>query len=146
GTAGRASVGEGGAGGDGSALCPPVDQVGPATSARAFSPPPQPGSLPASCNAMSPAFLFPPPAADVPGVYTRCASFEVGAATAIAVSPDGRLVALVTADGLARIIAVESQQVIAALASPRAMIDAVAYDPHGGGVLTMARAQREVTQ
>jgi WD40 repeat protein len=107
--------------------------------------PPQTTALPVSCRAMPPAFFFPPPAADAPGLFTRCASFEVGAATALAVSPDGRLVALVTADGLARIIAVESQQVIAVLASPRGMTDAVAYEPHGLGVLTMARAQREVT-
>ena len=60
-------------------------------------------------------------------------------------SPDGRLVALVAADGLARMVEVESQQVIAVLASPRGMTDAVAYEPHGRGVLTMARAQREVT-
>ena len=40
-------------------------------------------------------------------VYTRCASFDVGAARSVAVSPDGRFVALVTEDGLARLVAVE---------------------------------------
>jgi hypothetical protein len=145
GAAGRSAVGGGVAAGDDSALCAPVDQVGPAANLRAFPTQPQPTSLPVSCRPMPGAFMFPPPSADVPGLYSRCASFEVGAATAIAVSPDGRLVALATADGLARVIAVESHQVIAVLASPRAMIDAVAYEPHGRGVLTMARAQREVT-
>ena len=40
---------------------------------------------------------------------------------------------------------VELEQVFAVLASPRTMIDLVAYEPHGRGVLTLARAQREVT-
>ena len=89
--------------------------------------------------------MFPPPGADVPGRYTRCASFDVGAARSVALSPDGGLAALVTDDGLVRIVSVAGQQVLAALASPRAMIDLVAYQPHGRAVMTLARAQHEVT-
>src|SRR4029079_14613015 len=40
---------------------------------------------------------------------------------------------------------IASQQVLAVLASPRAMNYAVAYEPHGRGVLTLAHEQREVT-
>jgi hypothetical protein len=40
---------------------------------------------------------------------------------------------MVTDDGLARVIEVESRQVTAVLAPPRAMITAVAYEPHGRG-------------
>ena len=57
----------------------------------------------------------------------------------------GSIAALVTSDGLTRMISIASQQVLAVLASPRAMIYAVAYEPHGRGVLTLAHEQREVT-
>ena len=125
-------------------LCPPVDEVGPGSSAQMPAPPPA-SAVGISCRGLSPAFIFPPPDAAAAGQYTRCASFDVGAAKSVAVSPNGRDVALVTEDGLARLISVELQQVLAVLASPHAMIDLVAYEPHGRGVLTLARAQREVT-
>lgn len=138
------SGGEGGARVDGSPLCPPVDEVGPSLLPSIYPQVP-PTALPISCRPLPSAFLFPLPGADVPGVFSRCASFDVGAARSVALSPDGARVALVTEDGLARIIDVESQEVVAVLASPRAMIDLVAYEPRGRWILTLARAQREVT-
>jgi hypothetical protein len=145
GSIGPGATGAGGAAADaGSALCPPVDEVGPAPTVRVPAPPP-PSSAGVSCRGLSPTFIFPPPGPDVTGAFTRCASFDVGGARSVAVSPDGRFVALVTDDGIARLISVEQQQLVAVLASPRAMIDLVAYEPHGRGVLTLARAQREVT-
>jgi WD40 repeat protein len=124
--------------------CPPVDEV--ADEAPPTAPPPRiPTQVPFSCQPMPGAFFFPSPGADVPGQFSRCASFEVGAATAVTVSPDGRLAALVTTDGLVRVVEIASQQVIAVLASPRAMVDYAAFAPGGRGILTLARGQREVT-
>ena len=124
--------------------CPAVDE--PADEAPAIVQPARaPTRVPFSCQPMPATFLFPPPGPDVPGLFTRCASFEVGAASAVAVSPDGRLAALATADGLARVVEVASRRVIAVLASPRAMIDYLAFAPGGSTVLTLARGQREVT-
>lgn len=144
---GQGGVGDGGAGpgvGTSVPVCPPVDAVGPAPLLRAFTAPAA-TRFPFSCRPLPSAFLFPPPGADVPGRYTRCASFDVGAARSVALSPDGAVAALVTDDGLVRIVSVAGQQVLAVLASPRAMIDLVAYQPHGRAVMTLARAQREVT-
>ena len=84
-------------------LCPPVDEVGPGSSAQMPAPPPA-SAVGISCRALPPAFIFPPPDAAAAGQFTRCASFDVGAAKSVAVSPDGRSVALVTEDGLARLI------------------------------------------
>ena len=81
----------------------------------------------------------------MPGLYSRCASFSVGQATAVAMSPDGRIAALATGDGIVRVVEVASRQVVAVLPSPRAMIDYVAFAPDGRAILTLARAQREVT-
>ena len=153
--AGGASNGQGGGGGGDAGgagpgvgasvpVCPPIDQVGPAPVPRSF-PLPSATRFPFSCRPLPSAFMFPPPGADVVGRFARCASFEVGAARSIALSPDGGLAALVTDDGLVRIVSVAEQQVIAVLASPRAMIDLVAYQPHGRAVMTLARAQHEVT-
>ena len=147
GTGGIGGIGGsiGGAGAGGSAYCPRVDEVGDDAPSTTPPPPIPTAGFPFSCQSMPEAFLFPPPGEDVAGAFTRCASFEVGAVRAVAVSPDGRSVAMVTDDGLARVIEVESRQVTAVLAPPRAMITAVAYEPHGRGVLTLAHAQREVT-
>jgi WD40 repeat protein len=60
-------------------------------------------------------------------------------------SPDGRIAALATGDGIVRVVEVASRQVVAVLPSPRAMIDYVAFAPDGRAILTLARAQREVT-
>ena len=91
------------------------------------------------------AFFFPPPGPDVPGRFSRCASFDVGAVKKLAVSPDGRLVALAPTDGVVRVVEVASRQVIAVLAPPRATIDFVAFEPSGRGILTLASGEREVT-
>jgi len=144
GSGGGGAGGNGAAGAGGMAYCPRVDDVGVSTPTRT-RPPPAPTAVGVSCQGMSPAYLFPPPDADVPGQYSRCASFDIGTATSVAVSPNGRDVALATTDGLVRMISIELHEEFAVLASPRAMIDLVAYEPRGRGVLTIARAQREVT-
>ena len=118
----------------------PWTRSGPARRLRIPAPPAcaQRSAFPAArCRR---AFIFPPPDAAVAGQFTRCASFDVGAAKSVAVSPDGRLVALVDRRTASRAWSrSRSQQVFAVLASPRAMIDFVAYEPHGRGVLTLAR-------
>jgi hypothetical protein len=143
------SIGAGAAGADGSAdlgaaLCPRVDEPGdPRPSVKI--PVPTGTALPFSCQPLPSTYFFPPPEADAPGPYSRCASFDVGAATAVAVSPDGTMIALATADGIVRLVETAEHRVWAVLASPRATIDYVAYAPDGGSILTLARAQREVT-
>jgi WD40 repeat protein len=126
------------------ALCPPVDEPVPAepSLAPAAFPPTRP---PFSCHPMPGAFFFPPPGPDVPGRFSRCASFDVGAVKQLAVSPDGRLVALAPADGVVRVVEVASRQVVAVLARARATIDFVAFEPSGRGILTLASGEREVT-
>jgi len=126
------------------ALCPPVDEVVPAV------PSPAPAAFaptrpPFSCQPMPGAFFFAPPGPDVPGLFSRCASFDVGAVKRLAVSQDGRLVALAPADGVVRVVEVASRQVVAVLAPPRATIDFVAFEPSGRGILTLASGEREVT-
>ena len=140
-------VGGSGAGSSGTprTVCPPGDEV-VSTGGAALTPPPiVPTRTPFSCAPLPEAFIFPPPAASVPGLFSRCASFSVGQATAVAISPDGRLAALATGDGIVRVVELASRQVVAVLPSPRAMIDYVAFSPDGRAILTLARAQREVT-
>ena len=125
-------------------LCPPVDEVVPAPVPRA--PPASPPSRPPfSCQPLPGAFFFPSPGPDPLGRFTRCASFDVGAVKQLAVSPDGRLVALAPTDGIVRVVDVASRQVLAVLAPPRATIDFVAFEPSGRGILTLASGEREVT-
>jgi hypothetical protein len=146
GATGAGPAGDAGAatGGGPGSLCPPVDQpAGP--SAPVATPAPTQVQPPFSCQPLASTYFFPPPGDDVPGRYSRCASFDVGAATAVAVSPDGSLVALATGDGLVRLVEAAEHRVWAVLASPRATIDYVAYAPDGSSILTLARAQREVT-
>jgi hypothetical protein len=139
GSAGTGSPGDAGAG-----FCPRVDE--PADGPPSMVPSaPAPTRVPFSCLPLPAAFFFPPPDADVPGQFSRCASFDVGAATSLAASADGSLVALVTGDGIVRLVEVASRQVIAVLASPRAVIDRVAFAPDTGNIMTLAGAQREVT-
>ena len=126
-------------------VCPPGDEVASTGGAVLTPPPIVPTRTPFSCAPLPEAFIFPPPASNVPGLYSRCASFSVGQATAVAMSPDGRLAALATGDGIVRVVEVASRQVVAVLPSPRAMIDCVAFAPDGRAILTLARAQREVT-
>ena len=126
-------------------VCPPGDEVASTGGAVLTPPPSVPTRTPFSCAPLPEAFIFPPPASNVPGLYSRCASFSVGQATAVAMSPDGRLAALATGDGIVRVVEVASRQVVAVLPSPRAMIDDVAFAPDGRAILTLARAQREVT-
>ena len=126
------------------ALCPPVDEAAPVepSPVPALFPPTRP---PFSCQPMPGAFFFPPPGPDVPGRFSRCASFDVGAVKQLAVSPNGHLVALTPTDGVVRVVEVASRQVVAVLASPRATIDFVAFEPSGRGILTLASGEREVT-
>jgi len=126
------------------AVCLPVDQA--ADEAPASIPPARvPTQVPFSCLPMPAAFFFPPPGADVPGQFSRCASFEVGVGTGVTLNQDGSVAALVTSDGLVRVIEMATRRVIAVLASPRAMVDYAAFAPGGRGIMTVARGQREVT-
>ena len=121
-----------------------MDEVVPAPVPRA--PPASPPSRPPfSCQPLPGAFFFPSPGPDPLGRFTRCASFDVGAVKQLAVSPDGRLVALAPTDGIVRVVEVASRQVLAVLAPPRATIDFVAFEPSGRGILTLASGEREVT-
>jgi WD40 repeat protein len=104
-----------------------------------------PATVPFSCQPLPRAFVFPPPGADVPGQFSRCASLEVGAVNRMAFSPDGGSIALAAADGIVRVVEVASRQVVAVLPAPRATIDFVAYEPAGRGILTLASGEREVT-
>ncbi|HLK91010.1 MAG TPA: WD40 repeat domain-containing protein [Polyangia bacterium] len=108
-----------------------------------------PTALPFSCNPMPRRLIFPPaPPTDplLPGAgnYSRCATFGLGAAQALALSTDGRFAAMVNGDGVARIIEVASQQVIALLAPPRAHVSRVAFSPDGQWVATIAGAEHEL--
>jgi len=126
-------------------VCPPGPDDG-----RGQPPAPAPAvvvptTAPISCAPLPESFIFPPPTAATSGTFSRCASFSVGAASAVSLSPDGRVAALTTGDGIVRLIDVGSQQVVSVLASPRAMIDYAAFAPDGQSILTLARAQREAT-
>jgi len=123
------------AGSDGSGL-PPAGQPSPNV---------VPTRMPFSCAALPETFIFPPTTLNPPRAYARCASFSVGAATSLSVSPDGRLAVLATADGIARVVELATRQVVAVLAPPRSMIDGVAFSPDGQSILTLASAQREAT-
>ena len=103
-----------------------------------------PTQVPFSCAPLPEAFIFPPPASDVPGLYSRCGSYSVGQGTAVAMSPDGRFAALATGDGLLRVIGIGARRVVTVLARPRAMIDGAAFSADGLSILTLASAQREV--
>jgi WD40 repeat protein len=94
---------------------------------------------------MPQAFFFARGVHEAPGAYSRCASFDTGRAAGVALSPDGRLAALVGGDGVARVIDVASSTVVAALAPPRASIGSAAFSPAGDAVLTVAPGEREVT-
>jgi WD40 repeat protein len=127
------------------AMCPAGPDRPPAEAPVQTPPTIIPTRVPFSCAPLPEAFIFPPPASDRPGLFGRCASFSVGPATAVTLSPDGHIAALVTGDGIVRVVELASRQVVAVLSSPRAMIDHAAFAPDGRSILTMARAQREVT-
>ncbi len=63
----------------------------------------------------------------------------------MAVSPDGTRVALIEADGIARIIDVASHMVVGVLAPPRESIDTAAFSPDGTTILTFAKGELVVT-
>jgi WD40 repeat protein len=100
---------------------------------------------PFSCAPMPTTFIFPLPGTADPGAYNRCASFDPHGAADVAISPDGRIVALVTGDGIARVVDVESRQVVAVLAPLHSRIGLAAYSPRGDLLLTVARGEHEVT-
>jgi WD40 repeat protein len=102
-------------------------------------------TTPFSCNPLPSSFLFAAPSPDVIGVYARCASFGVGRALQVAVSPDGARVALVTDDGIVRVVDVASRTVIGVLASPRAYPRRAAFSPSGDAILTIGANEREAT-
>ena len=125
------------------AVCPDVDAppAPPITSA----PTRVPTALPFSCNPMQRSFVFPAPPTTTGGLYSRCASFSLGAVQALALSADGRFAAMVNGDGIARIVEIASQQVVAVLAPPRARVSRVAFSPDGQSVATVAGGEHEVT-
>ena len=104
-----------------------------------------PTRTPFTCATLPETYIFPPSTLNPPHAYARCASFSVGAATAVSLSPDGRLAVLVTGDGIARVVELRTRQVVAVLASPRGMIDRAAFAPDGGSILTLASKQLEAT-
>jgi len=110
--------------------------------AKPWSPP---TATPFSCAPLPSTFLFAEPGPDVPGVYARCGSFAVGRAMQVAVSADGARVALVTGDGIVRVVDIASRTVVAALAPPRAYARRAAFSPSGDTIMTVAPDQREVT-
>jgi hypothetical protein len=114
---------------------PPGDKAGWGT----------PTNVPFSCDPLPNAFIFPPPGADTPGVYARCASFTDARATSLAINGDGSRVALIGTDGVGRIVDVASRMVIGVLAPPRASIGRAAFSPAGDTILTVAEGERLVT-
>jgi hypothetical protein len=141
GSGGPASGGTGSA----SAVCPSGPDVPPTDSSTPAPPTIVPTRTPFSCMPLPEAFIYPPPGRDAPGLFSRCASFSVGRATAVSLSPDGHLAALVAGDGVVRVVELASRQVTAVLAAPRATIDYAAFAPDGRAILTLARGQREAT-
>ena len=108
----------------------PIGPDGSGLPSAATSPPNVvPTRTPFTCATLPETYIFPPSTLNPPRAYARCASFSVGAATAVALSPDGRLAVLATADGIARVVELASRQVVAVLASPRGMIDAPCSPP-----------------
>ena len=129
----------------GAPLCPAVvvpPPSSPSTPADLWSPPTSP---PFSCAPLPLTTFFARPGPTVPGVYARCASFDTPRVRALAVSPDGRRVAMVGVDGVVRVVDVVSQQVVGVLARPRAFARLVAFSPGGDTILTVASGEREVT-
>lgn len=129
------------------AVCPGAGSGG---APYVFPPPPRaPTALPFSCNPMSRRLIFPPAPPTDPllpgaGTYSRCASFGLRAAEALALSTDGRFAAMVNGDGVARIVEIATQQVVALLAPPRAHVSRVAFSPDGQWVATIAGAEHEL--
>jgi WD40 repeat protein len=121
-----------------------------ATDAGSPSPPTStqprtPTLVPFGCNPLPRRFALPSPTPDVPGRYARCASLGAGGTIGVALSPDGRIAALINGDGIARLVDVASQQVTAVLAPLRSHVDQVAFSPAGDTVLTIANGEREAT-
>jgi hypothetical protein len=104
-----------------------------------------PTLLPTSCNPLSRMLVLPQPPDGTPGLFHRCATFAAGAVSALALSPQGDLAAMVNSDGVARIVDLATQQVVALLAPPRRRITHVAFSPDGAGLATVAGAELEVT-
>jgi WD40 repeat protein len=104
-----------------------------------------PTTLPFSCNPLPRTFVFPTPEPAMAGRFTRCASLSLAGTDHVALSPDGRLAALLNGDGIARVVDVASQQVIAAFAPARARVTRVAFSPSGDAALTVAGGAHEVT-
>jgi hypothetical protein len=125
------------------AICPDVEA--PAVAPIEPAPPRVPTALPFSCNPMRRGLILPAPPPVTPGLYSRCATFSLGAVEALALSADGRFAAMVNGDGVARIVEIASQQVVALLAPPRARVTRVAFSPDGQRVATVAGGEHEVT-
>jgi hypothetical protein len=100
---------------------------------------------PFACKPLPSATFFPAPGPEVPGLYSRYASYAVGAASSASVNPDGRLAVLATDDGIARVVELATGRVTAVLALPRSMINLVAFSPDGDAILTVARGERQAT-
>jgi WD40 repeat protein len=146
GAAGTGAAGNGAdAGGTATGIsCPAVEPEAPAKM-TVVPPARRPTGVPFSCQPMPSAFIFSKPPAGTPGRFHRCASFDVGAAKQLALSPDGGRVALVAGDGIARVVDVATREVVGVLARPRSTIDVAAFSPDGRAILTLASGEREVT-
>ena len=125
------------------AVCPDADASPPLPVAPA--PPRVVTPLPFSCNPMRRSVILSSPPPATTGLYSRCASFSLGAVTALALSADGRFAAMVNGDGIARVVEIAKQQVVAMLAPARARVSRVAFSPDGQKVATVAGQQHEVT-
>jgi WD40 repeat protein len=126
-------------------ICPPGDE--PAGMASGGHAPDVAGSASAApfpCDPLPRAFFFPKPGPGEGAAYNRCASLDVGIAGHVAVSPDGRRAALVTGDGLVRVVELASRTVVGVLAPPGASIGLAAFSPAGDAIVTVARGERQV--
>lgn len=127
-------------------ICPPGDEpAGEAGGVVGSTAAGSPSGAPFPCDPLPAAFFFPKPGPGTGGAYNRCASLDVGIAGHVAVSPDGRRAALVTADGLVRVVELASRTVVGVLAPPDASIGMAAFSPAGDAIVTVARGERQVT-
>jgi len=150
GGAGPGTPVDGGAGADANpgtvlAVCPTVGSGPPILYPPDPPPARVPTPLPFTCNPLPRTFIFPSPALGPSTQHTRCASFSLGGTAALALSPDGHLAAMINGDGIARVVDVASQQVIAALAPARASVTRAGFSPSGDTVLTVAGTEHEAT-
>ena len=127
-------------------VCPPGEEIASTGGAVLTPPPVVPTRTPFSCAPLPEAFIFPPPAASVPGLYSAVRQL-LGRAGDRGRDEPGR--AHRGAGDRRRHRACGRGCVAAgggrAAVSARDDSDDVAFAPDGRAILTLARAQREVT-